>query len=106
MELIDVDTCTLPTAARPLRQRELTDLFARHVVRRERIDATRATLRLEGGPDLVDRVRDLAAREAACCSFFGFEVSEQAAGRVLLEVVVPAAYADVLTALVELGEEP
>lgn len=103
MELIDVDACTLPTAQRPLRQQELTELFAAHVVRRERPATTRASLRLEGDAGLAARVRDLAERETACCSFFGFEVSEPGPGVVLLDVDVPAAYADVLTALVDLG---
>ena len=103
MDLVDVAACTLPTAQRPLRQQELTDLFGEHIVRRERPTATRATLLLEGDAALGERVRDLAARETECCSFFAFDVSEPTPGKVLLQVTVPPAYAEVLTALVELG---
>jgi len=58
---------------------------------------------LTGPSGLATRVRDLARRETECCSFFTFAVSEEpatAGERVMLDVRVPAAHADVLAALV------
>ena len=99
------DACTLPTAERPLRLAEFDDLFATAVRQVEPIDATHARLHLTGPAGLADRVRDLAARETECCSFFAFTVipepaADGGAGEVLiLDVRVPAQYADVLASL-------
>nr|BFE56489.1 hypothetical protein GCM10020063_010150 [Dactylosporangium thailandense] len=55
-------------------------------------------MRLAGPDGLKATVRDLAARETQCCSFFTFTVTPQDGG-VLLDVQVPAQYADVLASL-------
>jgi hypothetical protein len=96
------DACTLPTAERPLRLAEFDDLFATAVRRVEPVGATHARLHLTGPAGLADRVRDLAARETGCCSFFTFTTTPQPVTdgeAVLLDIEVPAAYADVLAAL-------
>lgn len=88
--------CTLPTEERPLRVAEFDDLFAVALRRQTRLSPTRLRWELAGvGEDVV---RDLAARESACCAFFTFDVS---AGRdgVRVEVTVPPAYVAVLDAL-------
>jgi hypothetical protein len=83
------DACTLPTAERPLRVAEFAALDVRRV---ETISATHARLHFSGDPE---HVRDLAARETECCSFFRFTVTDST-----LDVEVPDRYADVLAALV------
>ena len=83
------DACTLPTAERPLRVAEFAALDVRRV---DTLSTTHARLHFSGD---ADHVRDLAARETACCSFFRFTVTGST-----LDVEVPDRYADVLTALV------
>ncbi|NUO57978.1 MAG: hypothetical protein HOV71_01100 [Hamadaea sp.] len=48
---------------------------------------------------LADAVRDLAARETQCCSFFTFTVATPEPGVVRLDVEVPSGHVDVLDAL-------
>jgi hypothetical protein len=88
------DVCTLPTAERPLRQAEFDDLFAT-VTGSDRIGPGHLRLVLSA-PDAV--VRDLTAREAQCCSFFGFTVAPGPAG-VVLDIEVPAARVAMLDAI-------
>jgi len=95
--------CTLPTEERPLRQGEFDDLFAVAVTDIERVSATRAWFGMTGGDGLVARVADLAQRESACCSFFVFDF-ELDGERIVLDVRVPPAYAEVLTALLARAE--
>ena len=98
------DACTLPTAERPLRLAEFDELFATAVREVDHVDATHARLHLNGPAGLTTRVRDLAAREAECCSFFTFTVTPQPATggeAVILEVKVPTAYAEVLASLAQ-----
>jgi hypothetical protein len=93
--------CTLPTAERPLRLAEFDELFATGV---RRVSVTYARLYLTGPAGLAARVRDLAARETACCSFFTFTTVPEPAAEgeaVVLGVEVPAAHADVLASLVQ-----
>src|SRR5262245_27003197 len=92
------DVCTLPTAELPLRQAEFDDVLA------TAIEAHRATDRhlrlvLAGPPDLIGRVRDLAARETACCSFFTFTVTPDAASHVVLDIEVTARHVAVLDSM-------
>jgi hypothetical protein len=97
------DACTLPAAERPLRLAEFDDLFVTAVRRAELIGATRARLHLSGATGLTAAVRDLTAREAECCSFFGFTITPATAAEgeaLTLDIEVPARYADVLDALV------
>jgi|tagenome__1003787_1003787.scaffolds.fasta_scaffold20815064_3 hypothetical protein len=88
------DACTLPTTERPLRFAEWNALFATARVK-ERPAPTRLRLELVA-PEAA--VRDLAARESACCSFFDFGVVA-APGWVELTITVPPAYAGVLDVL-------
>ena len=91
--------CTLPTAEQPLRVAEFKDVFA--LVRAaHRAAPTRLLLTLQPAPGRAEAVRDLAARESTCCSFFGFTVREGDDG-VLLDVTVPPAQIDVLDAMAE-----
>lgn len=102
------DACTLPTAERPVRLAEFDDLFATAVRRVDSVGADHARLHLTGPAGLADRVRDLAARETECCSFFTFTTTPtttpEPAGdgeAVVLDIEVPAAYADVLASLAQ-----
>lgn len=94
------DACTLPTAEVPLRVAEFDDLLAGTLREVTRLGPTRLRWRLAGGPDLAGRVRDLLARESACCSFFTFTVTGPASN-VLVDAEVPAAQTGVLDALAE-----
>jgi hypothetical protein len=95
---METDACTLPTAERPLRLAEFDTLFRDAVREVTYVSPTHTRMRLAGPPGLEATVRDLTARESACCSFFTFTV-EPSAGDVTLGVEVPAPYADVLAAL-------
>ncbi len=93
----------MPTAEQPLRVAEFKDLFA--LVRSvERPAPTRLLLTLEAAPGRAAAVRDLTARESACCSFFGFTVGEEL-DEVLLEVTVPLAHLGVLDAMADHAEK-
>lgn len=92
--------CTLPDADRPLRRAEFDDIFAM-VTAVDRRSPGHVAFRLAGPPDLADQVRDLAARETECCSFFAFTVTAATPGDVLFEVEVPDTYAVVLDGMVE-----
>jgi hypothetical protein len=98
------DVCTLPTEDRPLRRAEFDDLFATAVTDISRFSPTRARFGMSGGDVVADHVADLARREQSCCSFFVFEI-ERDGDRVVLDVRVPPAYAQVLTALVGRAEQ-
>ncbi|MET9650907.1 hypothetical protein ABZZ44_11645 [Streptomyces sp. NPDC006460] len=76
-------------------------------------------LELDGGPGVGDRVRDLVARESACCSFLAFTLTEDRSdapgedldrphgtgdgtgrgGRIRLGIAVDAAHEGVVEAL-------
>ncbi|UQU62782.1 hypothetical protein COUCH_27600 [Couchioplanes caeruleus] len=98
------DACTLPTAGRPLRLAEFDALFASAARHIDVVTPTRAVIRLAGPRGLAATVRDLTARETACCSFFTFTVTAAPAAvgeEVSLHVDVPVEYAHVLRALAE-----
>jgi hypothetical protein len=101
------DACTLPTAERPLRVAEFDALFADHVVTVGRDAPTQVTLLLHGDRDLEGRVRDLAARETDCCSFFTFTVTawQEDTRRVRVEIHVPPDRSQILAALASRAEE-
>ncbi|HEY5784821.1 MAG TPA: hypothetical protein VIT65_08590 [Microlunatus sp.] len=88
------EVCTLPTVEQPLRQAEFDSLFATAL--RAQARSGRALLRWSLDPDMAATVRDLAARETVCCSFFTFTEVE---GLLQVDVSVPAAHVDVLDAL-------
>jgi hypothetical protein len=92
------DACTLPTAERPLRRAEFDDLFAA-TVDIQRPSERHLRVAVTGDGDLAAQVRDLAARETDCCSFFTFTVTPASPGRVVLDIEVPAGHVDVLDAL-------
>ena len=94
------EACTLPTAEQPLRLAEFDALFTEAVRRVETLSATHARLHLTGAAGLAARVRDLAARETECCSFFTFTTS-RAEEAVLLDITVPPAHAEVLASLTQ-----
>jgi hypothetical protein len=96
------EACTLPTAERPLRVAEFDALFATALRRVDRISDRHARLHLTGPADLDATVRDLTAREVGCCSFFDFTVGGTG-NAVILDVEVPAAYVDVLDALLAMA---
>jgi hypothetical protein len=90
------DACTLPTAEQPLRLVEFDALFRASLRAVERVGPTHLRLRFDGGAEPA--VRDLAARESACCSFFEFGIRSQA-DEVVVDVRVPASRALTLVAL-------
>jgi hypothetical protein len=89
--------CTLPTAERPLRVAEFDELFAAAVREVDRRGPTELRLTLADAPGRAELVRDLTARETACCSFFTFRLTTGDPLR--LDVSVPPAHRDVLDAL-------
>ncbi|KAA8882090.1 hypothetical protein F3087_39245 [Nocardia colli] len=90
------DSCTLPTAERPMRVAEFDQFFADAVLRAERPGRTRLDLLIE--TDAVPLGRDLAARETNCCSFFTFTF-EPADGGSVMHIDVPATRIEILDAL-------
>lgn len=98
------EVCTLPTADRPLRLAEFDELFATAVRWVAPVSATHSRMHLTGPAGLAARVRDLAARETGCCSFFAFTTTGEPAAdgeAVVLDIEVPAAHANVLASLTQ-----
>lgn len=94
------DSCTLPTAERPLRLAEFDELFTTAVRDVEPLLPTHARFHLAGPPSLANTVRDLTAREVQCCSFFHFTVTPREGGSLSLDIRVPPQYTEVLAALI------
>lgn len=80
--------CTLPTAERPLRVAEFDRFFDDALRGVDRLASTRLRLWLD--PAAEARVRDLVARESACCSFFDFTVTAPDDDHLVVEVSAPA----------------
>jgi hypothetical protein len=102
MSIAIPDACTLPTAERPLRLAEFDALFASAVRQVAAVGPTHVRLRLTGPAGLAATVRDLTARESGCCTFFTFTVTPAPADdgeALILDIEVPARYADVLASL-------
>ncbi|TKA08569.1 hypothetical protein FCI23_26905 [Actinacidiphila oryziradicis] len=93
--------CTLPTAEQPLRVAEFDALFTDALTRVNTISATHTQLVLDGPETTEQRVRDLAARETGCCSFFTFAIDRDANGWLLMDITVPDTQSEVLKALVD-----
>ncbi|MBU3065909.1 hypothetical protein KO481_30860 [Nocardia sp. NEAU-G5] len=91
------DSCTLPTAAQPMRVAEFDRFFADAVQRTDRTDRTRLELLIDADAEPLGR--DLAERETSCCSFFTFTFEPAGAGAVRMRIDVPAVHVDVLDAL-------
>ena len=90
--------CTLSDTARLTRAAEFSQLFSETVRHVSRPEPTRLQFELEPGRASAGRVAELAAAETACCSFFTFTLTATA-GRLVLDVTVPAARLAVLDAL-------
>lgn len=87
-------SCTLPSAQRPVRIAAFEALFA-HALSAHRLSDQH--LRVSFADTTEATVRDLAAREASCCSFFKFTITQ--AGPVVLDIEVPAQRSEVLDGL-------
>jgi hypothetical protein len=93
-------SCTLPTEQQPLRVAQWDALFAECLSSLSRERPLQLQLVFVGGEEVQERVRDLAARESGCCSFFTFTVAASVAtGEVHLDVAVDPAHESVLEAL-------
>ena len=90
--------CTLPTAEQPLRVAEFDELFTSAVRGIEWPGPARLRLDLKADPQTAGRTAELVMAETGCCSFFTFTLTATG-GRLILDVTVPAAQADVLDAL-------
>jgi hypothetical protein len=91
-------SCTLPASGRQLRAGEFSRLFTDVVLGIERAAPTRLRLDLVPSPQVAGRAAELAAAETGCCSFFTFTLTA-AAGRLILEIAVPAPHVTMLDAL-------
>ncbi|KAB1107569.1 hypothetical protein [Micromonospora aurantiaca] len=91
------DTCTLPTAERPLRLAEFDGLFHDALRGADRPAAGHLRLHLDGRAEAL--ARDLIARESACCSFFTFDLASPDGDTLTLDIRVPATRVAVLDAL-------
>lgn len=100
---MNTQSCTMPTAERTFRLAEFDTLFestARSVTR----DETGVRIHLVGTAGLRERVRDLAERETACCSFFTFLIEGEDSDLVL-GISVPPERHEILTALADRAAE-
>lgn len=93
----------MPTVERPFRLAEFDALFASAVRSVER-HGDDVRICLAGDDGLAEQVRDLAARETSCCSFFTFTV-EGTDQDLILDISVPPARQEVLDALAERARE-
>jgi hypothetical protein len=92
------ESCTLPSAERPLRAADFAGFLADTVRAADRITPTRLRLDLEPGPQAAVRAAELAAAETNCCSFFTFILTVAGQG-LTLDIDVPARHVAVLDAL-------
>lgn len=95
-------SCSLPTAAKPLRVAEFDDLFTSSVLAVDRIDAGTLSLMLTPTAEVAARAAALAVRETSCCSFFTFTLISSA-DTLTLRVSVPATHTDVVDGLQSLA---
>jgi len=94
--------CTLPNLQKPLREAEWESLLRSTLRSQARLSPTQLQWRFDHA--CAEAVRDLAARELACCSFFAFEFAS-AGAELCVEVRVPPEHVAVLDALVALTVE-
>lgn len=90
--------CTLPTVERPIRLAEFDELLTVAVRSAERDSSTHLTLLLHRDEELEAVARDLAAREAECCSFFELTVTANR-DDIVLGIGVPPQHAPILDSL-------
>jgi hypothetical protein len=93
------DTCTLPTADRPVRSAEFDAVFGQGLRRVSRLGDRHARWEFAADADQADRIGDLLRRETGCCSFFTFTMTRGTPGTAIVDVAVPVAYTAVLDAL-------
>jgi hypothetical protein len=94
------EDCTLPTAERPLRAAEFSDLFGGAVLAVDRVETGRLRLALRPGRENAARAAALAAAETECCSFFTFALTI-ANDSVFLDIGVPESRTEILDALAD-----
>jgi hypothetical protein len=92
--------CTLPTAERPLRAAEFSDLFSGAVLTVDRPETGRLRLGLRPGRETAGRAAELTAAETECCSFFTFTLTV-GNDSLFLDIVVPESRTEILDALAE-----
>ncbi len=92
--------CTLPTAERPIRAAEFSDMFSRDVLTVDRPELSRLRLGLRRGPETASRAAALTTAETECCSFFTFTLTV-ANDSLYLDVGVPESRAEILDALAD-----
>lgn len=92
------ESCTLPTADRPLRVAAFDQLLTDAVLDTTRVTSQQLRLTLRPEPDIAARTAELAARETACCGFFTFTLTVTG-DRLLLDIGVPPTQTAVLDAL-------
>jgi hypothetical protein len=93
------DSCTLPTAERPVRSAEFDQVFGQWLRRVSRLSDRRSQWEFDVDPGQAARIADLLRRETDCCSFFTFTMTGGAPGKAVVDVAVPAAHTGVLDAL-------
>lgn len=89
------EVCALSDQGRVVRVAAFEGLFAGAAQTVERVDRTRLRLGLTPDPAVAASAADLAVQEADCCGFFTFGLTA-AAGRLDLDISVPASRAGVL----------
>ena len=90
------ESCSLPSAERPLRIAEFDALFRESVSGSTRTSRTRLELTLAA--EARATAGDLASRESGCCSFFIFTFEPSVSG-VVMAIEVPASQIAVLNAV-------
>lgn len=93
-------SCSLPTAAKPLRLAEFDALFSTEITAVARASTTTAKFTLRPDPELAARVAKLSSREAQCCSFFEFTLT-MTAERLEWTLRVPDAHTDIVDAVID-----
>jgi hypothetical protein len=96
-------SCTLPTAERPLRVAEFDRLFTDAVRGADRPSRTRLKLDLEPSAEKAAQAAGLMVSETACCSFFTFTLTSTG-GALELEIAVPDSHVEVLDVLAARAE--
>lgn len=97
------DSCTLPSQQRPLRLAEFGALLTQAIAV-ERGDQRNLHFFFDDSDGLDARIRDLAHREANCCSFFEFHVAHKK-DQVMLGITVPHQHTGILDSLQTLSEQ-
>jgi hypothetical protein len=92
------EACTLPEEERPLRTAEFAGLLARTARVPTRPAPGRLRLVFAPSPETARTLRDLVARESACCAFFTFTVTDRQ-GELVLDIAVPPGREPVLDGL-------